>query len=116
MSNTGQVSLKSMTEYFPQDIRELVDIREHSNAHVYCSAKRGANIPWKSEEKTINSVGEEQQWEVSSRRQFLTWASKNYFNMFRTEKRVGSREEKKMVIIWRKYKSIKVQVPFRNNK
>ena len=76
VSNTGQAILKSMTGYSPQDIHKLV---EDSNVHAYYGAKRRVNIPWKLKEKTINSDREEQQWEVSSRRPFLTQASNNYF-------------------------------------
>lgn len=51
------------------------------------SAKRRANIPWKSKEEAINCDGEEQR-KVLSRRQFSIWALMDYFNMFR-EKEEG---------------------------
>ena len=52
------------------------------------------------------SVGEEEQWNALSRRQFSIWALRDYFKMF------GG----KGGIPGGKYKNVKVQVLFRKSK
>lgn len=108
VSNTGQTSSKSVTEYFLQGIHELV---EDSNAHEYCGAGRG-KYHMKIKGKTI-LIGRSSNGKFHQEGNSGPGPQRIILNV---QERKGGRFQGEKIIIQRKYKGIKVQISFRNSK